>query len=211
MAWSILGAAGGISLLYAPFVYEVRGPSLSNYFACEGPIPLSRSGSLYTSVRVYSFGQLLCEEEQIDLWDVEQAVDRWYWLVAGTLAGAGGLGGLTIGWRERRRAPRKLSCWLGRRLGVVVAAAVFVLLADWSSWRERLNTVVLAKGLVLERNSRLAGSGCGMIGLADCVAVVSRALAFCPSRLVGPLGAGGYPWCSSAQRCVRSILWMILN
>jgi hypothetical protein len=136
VAWAVLGAAAGVALMFAPFVYE------GEY---SGSI-----GTTFTEVRVRVLGKVVLEKRYKELEEARDAVEWWRTRVAAGLAAVGGLIGTLVGRREQRRlrrsgvaARREGSLWLP------VTAATFVLLAvggipganDWTQldqWRWRM-------------------------------------------------------------------------
>jgi|GEM_PF-5292321 len=128
VAWAVLGAAAGVALMYAPFVYDGQSSDSPKY-SSTSPVYLSRIGTFFSEGRVRVFCKVIYDKKYLREGEAQEAVDWWYCRVAASLAAMGALVGMRIGWREQRRMRR---CGVvgsrGGWLWLLMTAAVFVLL-----------------------------------------------------------------------------------
>jgi hypothetical protein len=197
LAWAVLGAAAGVTIMCAPWVYEGRSWSRLPYWTPDGPV-LSRSGIDFSGGRVRVLGQVVYEAEYQESGEAQKEVGRWHRRVAGWLAGLGALAGVLVGWRERRRTAGRPAA-RGGLVGLAAAVAVFAVLVwagvpgrddgptfgTWVRWEVRDAVEV---GWRYTLNEYLVWEGAGLcivaaaVGWATQVAAAARGLRFPPGR-----------------------------
>jgi len=130
VAWSVLGAAAAVGLMWVPAVYEAQS-SDSPPYSSQTRIYLSRIGVFFSEGRVRVLGKVVYEEKYGERGETAQAINWWHCRVAAFHAGVGGLLGALVGWREQRRYRRQQSPaqrigWLWIPLGVAIFVLLFV-------------------------------------------------------------------------------------
>ena len=127
VAWTILGAAAAVALLYSPVVYEEKAIHISGVwlvFEGEGPPILPTS-----SGRVRILGTVVYDESSKLPQEIGRGILWWHQRVVASLLLMGGLAGALVGWREQRRSRRRpLPAERGRRLWLVASLLVFAIL-----------------------------------------------------------------------------------
>lgn len=193
VAWTVLGAAAGLGLMYAPPVYDGRAWSHPPAWTDQGPL-LGRLGMTSSGGSVRVLGQVVYEAESLPWGDAQEEVDRWHRRVALRLAGLGALVGALVGWRERRRAAGR-AARPGGLIGLAVAAVVFAVLAvagvpgqgpptfaDWVRWEVRMAAAGVQWEIVLDEPLLWDGARLGLaaaaVGWAVQAATASRGVRF---------------------------------
>jgi hypothetical protein len=125
VAWTILGAAAAVALLYSPVVYEEQARHVSGVWRLSDGTP-----NLATSSgRVRILGTVVYDEGSQRPEEIGRGILWWHQRVVASLLLVGGLAGALVGWREQRRSRRRpLPAERGRRLWLVASLFVFAIL-----------------------------------------------------------------------------------
>src|SRR5262245_36381011 len=125
VAWTILGAAAAVALLYSPVVYEEHAIHISGFSRLsEGPRNQATS-----SGRVRILGTVVYDEGSRLPVEIGRGILWWRQRVLASFLLIGGFAGALVGWREQRRSRRRpLPAERGRRLWLVASLFVFAIL-----------------------------------------------------------------------------------
>jgi len=125
VAWTILGAAAAVALMYSPVVYEEKAIHISGAWRTDD----GRPNLATSSGRVRILGTVVYEEGSRLPQEIGRGILWWHQRVLASLLLVGGLAGALVGWREQRRARRRpLPAERGRRLWLVASLVVFAIL-----------------------------------------------------------------------------------
>ena len=125
VAWTILGAAAAVALMYFPVLYEEKAIHISGASrTADGRPNLATSSGL---VRI--LGTVVYEEGSRLPKEIGRGILWWHQRVLASLLLAGGFVGALVGWREQRRFRRRpCPAERGGRLWLVASLIVFAIL-----------------------------------------------------------------------------------